>query len=376
MSDLKFVNTSAAEIYNEIISELEKGVSEPLSPGDERRIFGEALVSLIVTMYSAVNGGCRQKMLRYARGDVLDALGENRSIARHDPIPATVKMRFSVNSAYHDNIIIPSGTHITGDYVRYFTTDQTVVLMAGTTYIDVSATSIGGGENFNSIPIGDINTLVDLSKAPLIDKVENVTATSGGGDREGDTSYRDRIRNSPNKLSTAGPPNAYRYWAMDADPAIADAVVESPNPGVVVITPIGYGGFVPDAALLEKVLQKCSADEVRPLTDQVVVQAPTVHQYDIELVYYTTSKDETSVVKAVEASNGAIGRYTEWQGSALDRDLNPDYLRKLILSPDWEEGLVGAERVEIIKPVYTPLNATTVAKFSGNLTVSHDVRGK
>ena len=49
-------------------------------------------------------------------------------------------------------------------------------------------------------------------------------------------------------------------------------------------------------------------------------------------------------------------------------------LRKLILCPHWEEGLTGATRVNIIKPVYTELPSTTVAEFSGKLTVSHKVK--
>jgi phage-related baseplate assembly protein len=374
MADLNFINTNASEIYNEIITELENGVSEPLFPGDERRIFGEALVALIVQVYNAVNDAARQKMLRYARGAVLDAIGENRNIIRYQPVPAKTTIRFFVDTPVNENIIIPAGTTVTGDYVRYFTTDQTVVLMAGGSFIDAPATSIGGGDNYNNIPVGEINTLVDLSKAPLIDRVENIRITSGGSDQESDEAYRDRIRSAPDSLSTAGPANAYRYWAISADPTIADAVVETPTPGVVLITPIGYGGVVPDEELLEKVRAVVTADDIRVLTDKVLVQAPSVLYYDIELIYHTTPANESSVVRNVEESGGAIDRYAFWQGSSLNRDLNPDHLRKLILAPNWAEGLVGAERVDIISPQFEELNATTVAKHSGVLKVSHRVR--
>ncbi len=75
MPDLNFITTDSQEIHATIIGELENGVAEPLYPGDERRLFGEALVPLFVAMYNAVNDAARQKMLRYARGPVLDALG-------------------------------------------------------------------------------------------------------------------------------------------------------------------------------------------------------------------------------------------------------------------------------------------------------------
>lgn len=78
MSELKFIETTDETIYTDILEELENGVGEPLYPGDERRIFGDTMAKVIVTVYNTVNDACRQKMLRYARGTVLDALGKQR----------------------------------------------------------------------------------------------------------------------------------------------------------------------------------------------------------------------------------------------------------------------------------------------------------
>ena len=131
MSDLKFIETDAGKVYDTILGELENGVREPLYPGDERRIFGESLAQVIVAVYNSVNDACRQKMLRYARGSVLDALGENRDTPRLDPTFATTTLRFGINEAMASNIIIPAGLRVTGDFVHYFLTDATVVLYAG-----------------------------------------------------------------------------------------------------------------------------------------------------------------------------------------------------------------------------------------------------
>ena len=153
--------------------------------------------------------------------------------------------------------------------------------------------------------------------------------------------------------------------------------MDSPTPGVVVITPILYGGGIPDQDVLDKVLAACSADDVRPLTDKVEVSAPTTQSYDIELTYYTTAANESTVIQNIEGEGGAIDQYIYWQGSSLDRNINPDHLRKLILCPEDGEGnhLIGAERVAITSPEYMELNHTTVAKFSGTLKVSHEVEG-
>lgn len=447
MSDIDFITTNADEIYDTVIDELENGVNETLYPGDERRIFGEAIVAVVVSVYNSVNDACRQKMLRYARNEVLDALGENRDTPRLDPTYATTTLRFGIDAEIASNIIIPAGTRTTNDFVHYFLTEYTAVLYAGSLYVDVSAKAESGGNDYNDIPAGEISQIVDISDIPLIDYVTNTTATAGGGDREDDEAYRERIREAENRLSTAGPAKAYKYWAMTANPLVTDAVVESETEtvtrtltvydghafqgganllpetltvylpsgveatpetdytatykdelltltlsgalseaetvkieitrnmyGRVKIVPICAGGEIPDEDILADVLAACSADDVRPLTDLVQVEAPTTYKYDIELEYWTTKANESEVVENVEGSGGAIDQYIYWQGSSLDQDINPDYLRKLILCPHWEEGLTGATRVNIIKPVYTELPSTTVAEFSGKLTVSHKVK--
>lgn len=400
MSELKFIETTDETIYTDILEELENGVGEPLYPGDERRIFGDTMAKVIVTVYNTVNDACRQKMLRYARGTVLDALGENRDVIRLDPTYATTTLRFTVTEAVGSNIIIPAGLRVTGDFVHYFLTDTTAVLYAGSLYVDVAATAEEGGTDYNNIDEGEISEIVDVSDVPLLDGVTNLTITEGGGDREEDEPYRERIREAENKLSTAGPAKAYKYWALSANSLVTDAVVESEKETITrtLKTYAGHafqGGanLLPDTLVVflsdgseatagadytaeyADVLAACSADDVRPLTDMVTVEAPETHEYDIELTYYTTKANESEVVQNVEGSGGAIDQYINWQGSTLNQDINPDELRKRILCPDWADDLIGATRVQIIKPEYTELNSTTVAKFSGKKTVKHIVRG-
>jgi phage-related baseplate assembly protein len=322
------------------------------------------------------------------------------------------------------------------------------VLYAGSLYVDVAATAEEGGTDYNNIDEGEISEIVDVSDVPLLDGVTNLTITEGGGDREEDEPYRERIREAENKLSTAGPAKAYKYWALSANSLVTDAVVESEKEtitrtlkayaghafqgganllpdtlvvflsdgseataeadytaeyadelltlslsgslagaeavkiqigrnmyGRVKIVPICAGGQIPSEEVLADVLAACSADDVRPLTDMVTVEAPETHEYDIELTYYTTKANESEAVQNVEGSGGAIDQYINWQGSTLNQDINPDELRKRILCPDWADDLIGATRVQIIKPEYTELNSTTVAKFSGKKTVKHIVKG-
>jgi len=376
MPDLNFITTDSQEIYATIIGELENGVAEPLYPGDERRLFGEALVPLFVAMYNAVNDAARQKMLRYARGNVLDALGERTGTKRLEAKPAVTTLRFSVSTPAPTNVVIPKWTKVTPGGGVYFATDEAVVLQAGAYSVDVSASSTGGGERFNGYAPGTITTIVDL--LPYISAVTNITASSGGDDGEpyttaGDDRYRERIRLSYAKLSTAGPADAYIYWALTADPDIIDVKVETPTPGTVQVIPLMKGGRLPDADTLAKVLAIVGDPAIRPLTDNVTTVAPTAVEYDINIVYYTTAADEAAVVETIEGEGGAIERFRDWQSSALGRNINPDYLRKLILAPDWEAGLRGAIRVDVMAPAHTTINNSEVAVFSGSLTISHEI---
>ena len=67
--DIKLTTTDASTLYKTIITELEKGAGEPLYPGDERRIFGEALVPVFVasTTASTTSAGRRSSAMRGAR---------------------------------------------------------------------------------------------------------------------------------------------------------------------------------------------------------------------------------------------------------------------------------------------------------------------
>lgn len=129
--DIKLTTTGASTLYKTIITELEKGAGEPLYPGDERRIFGEALVPVFVALYNSLNDVGRQTLLRYARGEVLDAIGERQDVKRLEGTPAKTTMRFSVSTPQEKNIIIPKWTKVTPDSENYFATDEIAVLQAG-----------------------------------------------------------------------------------------------------------------------------------------------------------------------------------------------------------------------------------------------------
>lgn len=443
MEDLSFLETDADAIYNVVITSLEKNVNEPLYPGDERRIFGDALVAVFVSVFNQVNDACKQKMLQYASGSVLDALGERYSCHRISPMPAKTTLRFSVKSAVSGNILIEEGTRVTPDYDVYFRTTEAAVLQAGKLYVDIPAESVGTGGSYNDYLVGTINQLVDL--VPYIDFVENIDVTYGGDDGEpypetddgsGDEHYRERIRLAPTALSVAGPRDAYEYHAKSADASIADVAILSDIQtihytlpiydgkaflggsgydvtslkveggilgtdystsytdnlliimlssdfrheseeieididvdlaGSVLIVPIMEGGKIPTQDVLQKVYDACSAEDVRPMTDHVIVRPPEQVEYEIDIVYYTTSADASNCFNTIEGRDGAINRFVDWQDTKMGQDVNPDKLRALCLSP---ENGTGCTRIIVKSPEYMEIKDTEVAKCK-KISVQH-----
>ena len=377
MADIEFVTTDSAKIYTAVIGNLMDYCNEALYPGDERRIFGEALVAVFVSLYNEFNDKMKQKTLRYARGNVLDALGERLGVRRLDPAKAYATFRFSVSAPIAENIIIPEGTRITSDGSVYFATQATAVLPAGSTSIELLGVCITGGSQYNGFAVGTIATLVDL--IPYISEAVNTTETIGGDDGEpytveGDDRLRERIRLAPSKLSTAGPESGYRYHVLSADSDIIDVAVEVPEdePNTINLYPLMRGGGIPDEETLQKV-RDAMADDVRPMTDLVQVFAPTPVEYDVELKYYCTKDDEAALIQAIEAEGGAIDQYNAWQTAALDRDIDPDQLRSFVFAAKAESRATGTVRMDVIKPAFSPIGKYQVPRFSGSLIVTHEV---
>jgi len=114
----------------------------------------------------------------------------------------------------------------------------------------------------------------------IITPADNTTTPPTPAVMETDTAYRDRIRLSLYSRTTAGPVNQYRFYALSADPDVLDVSITSPSPGDVVIAVLSRtGSGVPAQAVLDAVMAVCNVDDIRPLTDHVIVQAAMITSY-------------------------------------------------------------------------------------------------
>ena len=377
MANIDLFVVDDEEIHNQIVDYVEKNIDETLYQGDERKIFLEVMHGFVVTFLVNLNELFNQRFAKYAKGTILDAHGENENCLRLEATKAQAKERFSIGAALSSNVVIPKGTRVTADNEKYFETDEVAVIYAGSTFVDVVVKAVEGGSSYNGFTVGQINKLVD--RVEFISTVSNLEITTGGDDGEpypeadggiGDGHYYERIRLAKSSKSTAGAETTYEYYAKSADVSISDVFVDSDNEaGTINITVCCENGAIPTEDILKKVEEACNSKEVRPLGDKVVVSGIQQIPYDLELVYYTTEDEESDAVTEIEGENGAITRYNAWQSGEIGRAINPDRLRAEILKSDTKT--VGANYVEIVSPSYAVLSSNQVAKWSGNMNVTH-----
>jgi phage-related baseplate assembly protein len=376
--ELNIITTDAETIYKNTIGNLEIELNEPLYPGDERRLFAEAQNAFLTSYQNTANVQFKQRFMQYAEGEVLDAHGDSEGCPRLKKQKARTTQRFSLFAPHNMNVVIPIGTKVTADSDKYFETIETAIIEVGKTYVDTVVEAVEGGSDYNGYAVGLINFLVD--QVPYIANVTNLEITSGGDNGEpypeedngaGDERYRERIRLVQSSKSTAGAESTYEFYAKSADASIADVKVTSPSPCNIDILVLCKDGKLPDAEILEKVELACSAKEVRPLGDRVKAIGVEPVSYDIEFTYYVSVDEQNAVIEAIEGEGGAIQKYTAWQSEKIGRAINPDRLRADVLKSDTKP--IGAERIEITAPVYTALNSTQIAQWSGKATVKHEI---
>ncbi|SCU94314.1 Baseplate assembly protein J [Cupriavidus necator] len=180
--------------------------------------------------------------------------------------------------------------------------------------------------------------------------------------KERDTDLRMRIQLAPQGFSVAGPSGAYRSHALGADGRVLDALPSSPVPCQVVVTILSReGNGQADQSLIDAVTAVLGADDVRPLTDEVIVQSAEIVPYNVRATIYTLPGPDSSVVlteararlDAYIAETHRIGREVTLSG--LYASLHVD----------------GAERVELLEPLANVQATKTQAPHCMSIEIDH-----
>ena len=277
---VQFCETDASVVEAEIIQAYELVAGKSLSPGDPERLFLEALALVIAQQNFKINWSAKQNLLAYASAEYLEALGALVGVGRLAATAAQTTLEFTLSDTLAFSVTIPAGTQVTPDNSIYFNTDSDLVIIAGTTTGQVTATCETVGTAGNGFVAGQITTMAD--PITYVQSATNTTTSLGGTEAELDDRLRGRIQAAPEMFAIAGPSLAYVERVKSARSDIIDVSVYSPTPGAVNVHPLMEGGELPDASVISDVEDILTGEKVRPLTDSVTVSAPSAVTYDID----------------------------------------------------------------------------------------------
>lgn len=178
---------------------------------------------------------------------------------------------------------------------------------------------------------------------------------------ESDTAFRLRIVSAPEGFSVAGPRGAYVFHALSADGGVSDASAVSPIPGRVVVTILGRTGTgAPSSEILAAVTAALTSEDIRPLTDEVIVQGATIVEYTIAATLYIYPGPEYEPI--IAAAQTAAAAYAEAQ-RRLGRDIRLSAIYAAL-------HVEGVQRVELTSPSVDLVLGAHQASYCTGITVT------
>jgi len=336
LPDVNFVDADPEAVQAAMFSAYTAITGRTLAPGDPIRLFILTIAEIIIQQRAAINYAGQQNLLSYAQGEYLDALGKYLAVERLPAARAMTTIRFTLSAALEESYVIPAGFEVTNGVVT-FATDEELVIQAGDLTGDVGATCTMAGESGNGYLAGQLTTIVE--PMAFLSAAANISTTAGGSDIEDDADFAERIRLAPNSFSVAGPRKAYIYHTLSVNPGIIDVSVTSPNPGDVYIMPLMEGGELPTAELRAEILEHLSGDDIRPLTDHVVVSEPGTVDYTIRVDYWISRENAAKSASIQADVAAAVEQYRLWQQSKIGRDITPGQLIANVIN-------AGAARID------------------------------
>lgn len=345
--EYQFVDAGVDELAASLVREYEALAGTTVQPGSPERVIIQWAAGIIVHERVLMNYIGSQNIPSRADGENLDALAELMYLPKRPQAAAAVcTQRFYISEPQKSAILVPKGTRVTSSGGPIWETVEDVYVNIGESYADVQVRCQTPGKAGNGYTPGQLNTLIDIYD--YYSKTENITASDGGADAATDDEFYELMRASMDAYSCAGARGSYEYFARQVSTEIADVIANSPTPGVVKLYVLMSDGTLAADEIKAAVLAACSADTVRPLTDQVFVEDAEQVRYNIDFTYYTQTGSGRSAVEIQAAVDNAVREYIRWQDTKLGRDINPDELRERLYH-------TGIKRIELREPAFTKL---------------------
>ena len=320
-TELHYLTYDPDAIWEQMMINYVEAGGDILYPGDEKYMLLRSVQEDIVQVFAGVDNALRMATLRYAVGDYLDVLGEQRSCPRIQATAATATVTITTNATGKSDVL-EAGTAMTADGEIFY------LLVEDLTLTGYAQTVTGEGVADRTGSVG--NGLLAGSEMGLaitnsgVNSIIVATDASGGNEEEDDETYRARIREYGLASVSTGPEQQYEAVAKAVSSEILDAKalnMGAGNVGVYLLLASDTGA----AAIMQSVLDALSAEDVRPLTDNVSVYRAADVAYTLNVRYASDNSSATSAAIAA-----AVSDYQTWQDQVIGRAFNPDRLMAAI----------------------------------------------
>ena len=328
-TELHYVTYDRDAIWQKMLAAYADAGGDLLYPGDEKEMLLRAVLAVLMHTFAGVDNAMRMQTLRYAVGDYLDIIGEQRSCPRIAAAAATAVAQFSL-AATGETGTLPQGTEMTADGQLFFKTTEDIALTgyAQKLTCPIECTQVGTAGNallsgtplFLAAPVAAVLTIITTQDA------------AGGTGKEDDETYRARIRDYGLASVSTGPQRQYEAAAMAVSTEILDAAALNLGAGHVGVYLI-LASQTGQQALLDSVKEALNAVDVRPLTDTVSCHLADEMTYTLNVLYKAENGQGQQ-----EAIVEAVTEYQAWQDNVIGQPFNPEKLMALLYQ-------AGASRV-------------------------------
>ena len=316
-TELHYVTYDPEEIWKDMMTAYLTSGGDILYPGDEKDMLLRSVLAVVTQVFAGVDNGLRMQTLRYAVGDYLDVLGENRNCERIQAQAAKATVTITTNATGEADTLA-AGTAMTADGEVFYLLEDDVPLTGYVQTLTASIVADRTGSIGNGLLTGTQMQMQTTN--PAINSIIAATDATGGQEREADEAYRERIREYGLASVSTGPARQYEAAAKAVSSVIVDANavnLAAGSVGIYLILSTDTGA----EALIQSVEEALNAEDVRPLTDTVSVYKATDVPYTLNVKYLC---DNSSAV--TQAITDAVAAYQEWQDNTIGLAFNPDRL--------------------------------------------------
>lgn len=295
-------------------AEFEAKSGRTLYPAQTEMFLIEVAAYALSILHEAAQTATLQNTAVWSQGRHLEDRGANVSTFRLLAQPARATLRFTLSMERPNAVAVPAGTRAASPGGIVLATDADLIIPAGQTSGEASATATAPGATWNGLEAGTVTDLLD--PVAWVSAVENIGPVEGGTDIEDEERFRGRVVNALFTIAKTGPRNGYREHVLAVDPDILDVAVIRPEPGFIHIHPLMPAG-APDAPLKAEIAAYLDPETLRPMGDDVTIHDPERVGFEFTVTVRTLAAVPGIQEAAEQAVLAAFLPWTRTLGSQI-----------------------------------------------------------